>query len=158
LHQFLVVTATATVIASAVAAAGVTTALISGAVFVGRLVAGIANVALWVVGFVTVEVVEGLGTALGHRTGVSVSRIVAIVDVAVEAAVAVVPGTGADEDSSGEPVWPVVAVRGAGIGSVVEVAVWAYRRGSDADGDLSGCYGDTAHKSDCEGGQGQRLT
>jgi hypothetical protein len=157
LHQFLVVTAAATVIASAIAAAGVTTALVSGAVFVGGLVAGIAYVALWVVGFVTLEVVEGLSTTLGHGACISVARIVAIVDVAVEAAVAVVPGTGSDEDSTGEPVGAIVAVRGAGVRGVVKVPVGAYGCRSDADGDLSGCYGDTAHESNCEGRESQRL-
>jgi hypothetical protein len=158
LHQFLVATAAAaTVIASAIAAAGVTTALISGAVFVGGLVAGIAYVALWVVRFITLEVVEGLGTAFRHWTCVSVARIVAVVYVPVEAAVAVVPRAGADEDSAGEPVGAIVAVRGAGIWGVVKVSVGAYGRSSDADGDLSGCYGDTAHQSNCEGRESQRL-
>jgi hypothetical protein len=152
-----VVTAATAVIASAIAAAGVTAALVSGAVFVGRLVAGIAYVALWVVGFITVEVVEGLFVSLGHWTCVSVSRIVAVVDVAVEAAVAVVPGTGTDEDSAGEPVGTIVAVRSTGVWGVVKVPVGAYGCGSDADGDLSGCYGDTAHKSNCEGRESQRL-
>jgi hypothetical protein len=154
LHQFLVVTAAAVF---APAAAGVTTALISGAVFVRRLVAGVTYVALWIVGFVPLEVVEGLGTALWHWACVSVARIVAIVDMAVEAAVAVVPGTGTDEYSAGKPVGTIVAVRSAGVWGVVKVPVGAYGCGSDADGDLSGCYGDTAHESNCEGRESQRL-
>ena len=125
--------AAATVIASAIAAAGVTTARISGGMFVGRFVAGIAYVALWVMGFVSLEVVEGLGTALRHWTCVSVSRIVTIVDVTIEAAVAVVPGTGTDEYSAGEPVGTVVTVRGAGVRGVVKVPVGAYGCRSDAD-------------------------
>jgi hypothetical protein len=154
----VVTAAAATVAASAIAAAaGVTTALVSGAVFVGGFVAGIAYVALWVVGFVTLEVVEGLGAALRHWTCVSVAWIVAVVDVTIEAAVAVVPGTGTDEESAGEPVGAIVPVGGAGVWGVVKVSVGAYGRGSDADGDLSGCYGDTAHESNCEGRESQRL-
>jgi hypothetical protein len=139
------------------ATAGMTAARKSGGVFVGRFVTGIAHMALWIAGFVSLEVVEGLGTALRHWACVSVSRIVAIVDVAIEAAMAVVPGTGTDEYSAGEPVGTIEAVRGAGVGSVVKVPVGAYGRGSDADGDLSGCYGDTAHESNCEGRESQRL-
>jgi hypothetical protein len=139
------------------ATAGVTTALESSGMFVGGFVAGVAYVALWVAGFVRLEVVEGLGSALGHRACVSVARIVAVVDVAVEAAVAVIPGAGTEEDSAGEPVGTVVTVGGAGVWGVIKVAVGAYGGGSDADGDLSGCYGDTAHKSNCEGRESQRL-
>jgi hypothetical protein len=153
----VVTAAAAPVTASAIATTGVTAARISGAVFVGRFVAGIAYVALWVVGFVTVEVVEWLGTALRHWACVSVTRIVAVIYVTVEATVAVVPGTGTDEDSAGEPVGAIVAVRGAGVWGVIKVSVGAYGRGSDADGDLSGCYGDTAHESNCEGRESQRL-
>jgi hypothetical protein len=158
-----VVTAATTVIASAIASAGMASAgmaaaLVSGAVFVGWFVAGIAYVTLWIVGFVTVEVVEGLGTALGHWACVSVSRIVTIVDVAVEAAVAVVPGTGTDEDSAGEPVGAIVAVRGTRVWGVVKVAVGADGCGSNADGDLSRCYRYTAHEGNREDGECQRLT
>jgi hypothetical protein len=152
-----VVTAATTVIASAIPAAGMTAACVSSAVLWRWTVASFAYMALGIAGFVGLEVVEGLGTALRHWTCVSVAWIVAIVDVTVEAAVAVVPGTGTDEDSAGEPVGTVVAVRGAGVWGVVKVPVGAYGRRSDADGDLSGCYGDTAHESNCEGRKSQRL-
>jgi ribosomal protein L18E len=132
--------AAATVIASTIAAAGVTTALISGAVLVVRLVGGLAYVALRVAGFVCLEVIERLRAPLRHWTCISVTRVVAVVYVTVEASVAVVPGAGSDEDSSGEPVGAVVAVGSTGVWSVVKVPVWAYWGGSDADGDLSGCY------------------
>jgi hypothetical protein len=139
------------------ATAGVTTALESGGMFVGRFVAGVTYVALWVAGFVRLEVVEGLGSTLGHWTCISVARVIAVVDVAVETAVAVIPGAGTEEDSAGEPVGTIVAVRGAGVWGVVKVAVGAYGGGSNADGDLSGCHGDTAHESNCEGRESQRL-
>jgi hypothetical protein len=119
-------------------------------------VAGVADVALWVMGFVRLEVVEGLGAALRHWTCVSVMRIVAVIDVAVEAAVAVVPGAGADEDSSGEPVGSVVAVRSTGVWSVVKVSVRANGSGSDADGDLGGC-GHAAHQRNGESREANDL-
>jgi hypothetical protein len=157
LHQFLVVAAAAAMFATAVLTAAMTAARISGGVFVCGLVACVTDMAIPVAGFVTVEVVEGLLIVLGHRTSVAVARIVAVVDVAVPSGVAVVPGAGTDEDSSGEPVGTIVAIGSAGVWGVVKVPVGAYGGGSDADGDLGGCYGNTAHESNCEGRESQRL-
>jgi hypothetical protein len=125
----LVVTAAA----MATAASGMAAALESGAVFAFGAVAGVAYVALWVTCFVAVEVVEGLLTVLGHRSGVAMTRIVTVVYVTVEATAAVIPGTGSDEEAACEPVGPIVTVGGAGVGSVVEVSVRAYRSCPDVD-------------------------
>ena len=60
--------------------------LISGAVLRVRVVAGIRNdVASPVPSFVRVEVAERLLSALGHRSFVTLARIVAVIDVTGEA-------------------------------------------------------------------------
>ena len=74
------------------AATGMAAARESGVVFTLRAVACVANVALSVTGFIAVEVVEGLGSAIRHRAVVAVVGVIAIVDVAVEAVRAVKPG------------------------------------------------------------------
>lgn len=103
-----------------------------------RFMAGIAYVALPVTRFISLKVVEPLRAALRERSSVSVARVIAVVDVAVKAAMAVEPGAGSDKQSAHKPIGPVVAVRSAVIRSVVEVPVGT-RGGfpnADADGDL----------------------
>jgi hypothetical protein len=151
--SLLAVTAAAVVAATA----RVTAALEASTMFVAWLVSGVAYVTLWVAGFVAVEVVEGLLVSLGHGACVAVTGVVAVVDVSVESAAAVVPGAGADEDSAGEPVGAVVAIGSAGVGSVVKVSVGAVGSRSDADGDLGRCYEDAADQRHGESGEGERL-
>jgi hypothetical protein len=80
---------------------GVATAAVAGeGVFAARIVTSIAYVALAVARFVSVEVVEGLRSALRQGTMIAVMGIVAVIDVAVKAAVAVKPGAGSDKDSA----------------------------------------------------------
>ena len=117
-------------------AAGMASARKAGVMFPARVVIGGADVALSVTRFVAVEVVEGLGAALGERAGVSVMGVVAIVNVTVPAVGAVEPGTGSVEDSADKPIGAVVAVGRAGIGSVVEVSVGADGLDTDLNGDL----------------------
>src|ERR1700728_2159404 len=120
---------------SAVAAA----AVIAGErVFAASCMAGIADMTVSITRLVAAEVVELLIAARRQRSVIAMMRIVAVIDVAVEAGMAVKPGAGSDEDSVGEPVGPVVAVGRAIIRSIVKVPVradWGY---SDADGDLCG--------------------
>lgn len=68
---------------------------------------------------------------------IAVVGIVAVINASVEVSGAVVPGSGADEDSVYEPSGSVVAPGGAGVRGVVVVAVRAYRSWSDLDGNLS---------------------
>ena len=84
----------------------------AAAVLVGGLVAGVADMALEIVRFVAVEVVEGVLAAVGKWAVVAMMRVVAVVDVTVKPAGAVEPGTRSDEDAAVEPVRAVVAVRG----------------------------------------------
>ena len=54
-------------------------------VFAAGLMAGVADVAASVPRLVPLEVVEGLRTAARHRSPVTLPRVIAVVDVAVEA-------------------------------------------------------------------------
>jgi len=72
--------------------------LMSGAVLPARVVAGISNnVASPIPSFVRVEVAERLLSALGHRSSVTVARIVAVIDVTGEASGSMEPGARPDE-------------------------------------------------------------
>ena len=105
-------------------------------VFMPGIVTGIAHVALPVPCFVSMEVVEWLGTMFGQRSVVTMTRIVAVVDMTVKARMAMKPWPGSDKDTTQKPIGAVVAVRCAVIGSVIEVTIGAHRRGPNADRDL----------------------
>jgi hypothetical protein len=95
------------------------------------IVRSFAYVALSIVCLVGVEVVERPIAMLRDRSVIPVSGIVAVIDVSVEAVRTMEPGTGADKDPTNEPVGPVVAIRCAIIGRIVEVAVRAYWGNTD---------------------------
>ena len=149
------------VVATAAVAAGAAVAGEACAVFAFGAVAGVAYVAVEVVGFVAVEIVEGPLAAVGEGAGVAVVGVVAVVDVAVEALAAVIPGACADEDAAVEPVGAIVAIGGAVVGGVVIVAVGAAWGGAEAyaDGDLRGCGGDgdAGEEGGGEGGKREEL-
>jgi hypothetical protein len=86
---------------------------------------------------VSMEVIEGLVSTSRKRTTVAVMWIEVVINVAVEVVGTVEPGSGSDEDSSAEPLWPVVSVWSAAVRGIVEVTIWANRRCSDIDGNLS---------------------
>jgi len=109
---------------------------------------GRAGVAAAIANFIPSEVADVADRVLGpggfatggHGTVIAMVWIVAIIDVAIEAATAVVPGASADEDAVQEPVRSVVAPGSAGIRGVVIVAVGAYRSGPNLNSNLSlGC-------------------
>lgn len=112
------------------------TADVSGSVLIVRLVARVADMALVVARFVAMEVVEGLFSALRERPCVSMVRIVAVIDVSVEAGPSVIPMTSADEDASDEPVRTVEAIGCTVVRRVIEVSVRAYRLRTELDGYL----------------------
>jgi hypothetical protein len=85
-------------------ATGMAAAPESGAVFIVGIMTCIAYMAAAVPGLVSLKMLERLGSASGHRASVTVTRIVAVIDVAVEAVRAVEPWTGSDEESAGKPV------------------------------------------------------
>jgi hypothetical protein len=107
----------------------VSAATISGKItFMARIVAWIARVASSVSRLIAAEVFEWPVAALWERTVVTEMRIVAVVDMAIEAASAVEPRAGSDEYSTPIPVGPIVAVGRAIIRRIVEVSVGANGR------------------------------
>src|ERR1700722_14351050 len=134
---------------SAVAAA----AVVAGErMFTASVVASRACMAVSIARLIATKVVELLIAARGERSVIAVTRIEAVIDVAVETGVPMEPGTGSDEDSVGEPVRPVIAVRRAFIGRIVKVPVranWSYSD-ADADGDLCGRGRHATKQGNCE--------
>jgi hypothetical protein len=96
-----------------------------------------ADVALAITHFVSAKVVEGLITMLRKGTVVAVLWVEAVVHMAVEAMRAMEPGASSDKDTTAEPLRPIVAVWGAVVWGVVEVAVRTDRRYPDIDIDRS---------------------
>jgi hypothetical protein len=135
LHSLDYLTVTA---AMTTTAAGTAAAAESGAVFVAGAMARGAYMTASIPCLVSLKMLEGLGSARGHRTSVTVTRIVAVIDVTIESAGTVEPGTSSDEESAGKPVWPIVAVGGAVVGCIVEVPVGTDRGHSNVDGNLRG--------------------
>lgn len=127
--------------------------LITTAVLGLRAVIGFTHVAVFIMCLVRVKVGKGFRSTLRVRAVIAVPRIVAVIDVAVESVRAVKPGAGADEDSTHKPVRAIVAVGGALVRCVVEVAVRAYRGDADADGDLGRC--DCAYRQSPRRGESQ---
>src|SRR5580700_10321866 len=115
-----------------------TTSISGEGVFTPRFMASIADIASPIPRLVSLEVVEALRTAFGHRSSITVMRIIAVVDMAVEAARAVKPGAGSKKHAANKPIGPIVAVRSAVVWGIVEVSVGTYGSRSDvyADGNL----------------------
>jgi hypothetical protein len=139
-------------IALAVTAAAVTTAAMGSGegVFRGPIMARVAYVALPVPRLVCVEVVELLFPAPRHRSSVTVTRIIAVVDVAVKAVRAVKPGASSKEQPANEPIRPIVAVGRTVIWGIVEVPIGADRRHSNVNGNLGRRHGCGAQQSSSE--------
>ncbi len=123
-------------------------ALRAGAVFAAAFMAGMSHVALPVARLIRMEVIERLFPALGNRSVVTMMRVIAIVDVAIKAVTAMKPGTGSDEQTAIEPVWPIVAVGRATVRGVVEITVGTVRGHSDVDANLSWGRGNRGRQTD----------
>ena len=117
--------------------------------FPAGFMTGVPYVAAPIARFIALEVIELLRATLRHRAIVAMVRVVAVIDVAIEIAASVIPRPRADEDATVVPVGPVVSVRGAVIGRVVEVSVGADRCHTDADVDAA------AANTDAEGDLGR---
>jgi hypothetical protein len=119
-----------------------TTAPTSGqAVFGATIMASIAYVTLPIARLVCVEVVERRLSAPRQRSNVTVMRIIAVVDVAVEAVRAVKPRAGANKHAASEPIGTIVSIRSTVVGSIVEVPIGAHGGHSNVDGNLGRRYG-----------------
>jgi hypothetical protein len=105
-------------------------------VFTNRIVASVACVALSIAGLVAVKVVELRLPAPRYRSVVSVMRIKAVVNVAIEAAWAVKPGTSSKECPAHKPIGPIVAIGSTVVRLIVEVPIGAHGSHSDIDSNL----------------------
>lgn len=103
------------------------------------------GMSLTVAHFVAVEtgvsVTDGMFSASGHVAVIAMIDVEVVIYVAMEAMWAVEPGACSDKDAAIEPFRPIIAVRGAVVGSVVIVSVRTNRRGTDLDGDLGVRFG-----------------
>lgn len=114
-------------------------AVIAGqGVFAAAFMAGMADMAVGIARFVSMEVVERLFSAAWHRSMVAMAGIVAVINVTIESTRTMEPGTGSKEDSAVKPIGAVIAVWSAVIRRVVKVAVGAdwCRSNVYANGDL----------------------
>ena len=100
----------------------------SSRVFVARIMTGVSYVTLAVPRLIPVEVIEGLLTALRHRSCITMMRIVPVIDVAVEAMLTVKPRSSSNEHPAGEPIGAVIPVGSTRVRVVVEVPVRTQRR------------------------------
>lgn len=92
-------------------------------------------------------------STVGMRTMVSVTIVKAIIDVPAEMRPAMVPGSCSNKDAVREPSGAVVAVRRTRIRRIVVIAVGAYWRRTDLNGDLSMRFGRADEKEttcDCQ--------
>jgi len=148
----------ATQIALVVPAAGMSGSMATASAISGErvltlgFVAGVAYVAFPIPRFVSLEVVEALRAALRQRPGVTVMRIIPVVDMSVKAVMAVKPGACSNKQPANKPIGPIVAVRSTVIWDIVEVAVRTHGSHSDiyAHGNLSLRHRCTAQKANYE--------
>jgi hypothetical protein len=120
------------------ATTGMSAAPEAGVVFAVGVVVRIADVTASIPRLISLEMIERLNTTPRHRASVTVTRIVAVIDVAVETVRAMKPWAGSKEYSAGKPIRSIVAVGSAVVGSIVEVSIGAYRGYSNIDGNLRG--------------------
>jgi hypothetical protein len=122
----------------------------SSAVFTARTVACLSYVALPIPRLVRMEVAERRLSSLRHRSNITVARIIAVINVAVEAMRTMEPWASAEEYPANKPIWTIVAIRSTGIRRIVKVPIRTHRRRSNINGDLSLGHGHTAHQCNSE--------
>jgi len=114
-----------------------TTAAVSGkSVFPAAFVGSLAYMTVPIPRLICIEMIEALGPALWERAMVAIPGIVTVVHMAIEAGMAMEPGTRSDEDSARKPVGTVVSVGGAVIRRIVEISVRAHRSDAYVDSNL----------------------
>ena len=107
--------------------------------FIAALVGCIAYVAVSIMRFISLKVIELLRPSRGQGPMITMMRIIAIVDMAVEAVRTVEPGSSSNKCPAHKPIWPIVAIGRAVIRSVVEIPVRTHRSHSNVDGNLRRC-------------------
>ena len=105
-------------------------------VFIAPSVGSRAYMAVPISRLVGLEVIERMRTAIRQRPVISMARIKTVVNVSVKSVRPMEPGTCSNENSTYEPVGPIVAIRSTIIGSVIEIPVGAHRGDADVDGNL----------------------
>jgi hypothetical protein len=85
--------------------------------------AGVAYIASPIPRLVCLEVIEALRAALRNGSVVTMMRIEAVVDMAIEAVRAVKPGASSEKYPAHKPIGPIVAVRSTVVWSIVEIPV-----------------------------------
>lgn len=108
---------------AAASAVSATTTISGEGVLSLRFMASIAYVASAIPCLVSLEVVEACGAAVWQWSCVTVMRIKAVVDMAIEATMAVEPWASPDKYPASEPIGPIVPVRSAVIRGIVEIPV-----------------------------------
>ena len=106
-----------------------------GGVLATCIMASVPGVAVSIARFIAAETIEGALATFGQGAAITVTRIVAIIYMAIKAAGPVKPRSNADEDAVREPIGPVVAIGCAIVRSVVEVPVRAVGLGAEIDAD-----------------------
>jgi hypothetical protein len=122
----------------------------SASVFAASFMVSSTDVALPVPRLVGVEVSESLFAALRHRPMVSVMRVEAVINVAVEPVGPMKPRSSSKEHATDEPIRSIVTIGSAVIRRIVEVAVRAHGRHSDTNGNLGGCNAARAYQGNSE--------
>jgi hypothetical protein len=143
----------------AAATTGRTSALESRSALAARVVAWVSDVSVSIARFVAMEVVEGVVSAVWQRAVIAMVRIPSVIHVAVEAARAMEPRSGSNENAVHKPVWPVIAVGGAIVGSIVKVPIGAVGRRSKvhAYGNLGLGGGSKTHQQKGESRKSKQL-
>jgi hypothetical protein len=108
----------------------------SRSVFAATIMPGIAYDAMRIMRLVGMEVVERRLPVRRIWAMIAMTRIVAIVDMAIKSARAVKPGSSSDEYPAHEPIGPIVAIGCTVVGSEIEVAIRADWGHPDVDGYL----------------------
>jgi hypothetical protein len=127
--------------------------------FGARIMAGVADMASSVPRLVPVEVVELLRAMFRQRSTVTVMRVIAVVDVAVEAMRAVKPGASSDKYPANKPIRPIVAVGSTVIGSIVEIPIGTDGRRPNvyANANLGWRQRRTAQQDSCESSENEQM-
>jgi hypothetical protein len=129
-----------------------TTAISGQRVFPTPFMTCVAYVASPISRLVCPKVIEALRPMLRQRSGVTVVRIKAVVNMAVKAARAVKPGASSEEHPANKPIGPIVAIRRAIVRRIIEVPVRANGSRSNiyADGNLGLRHRRKAEKRNCK--------
>lgn len=134
------------------------TAPISGeSVFGCSIMAGGTYVTAPIPRLIRMEMVECLISARRQWSSVTVTGIITVVDMAIEATRAMKPGTSSNKYSADKPIRSVIAIGSTGIGWIVEIPVGTYRRYSNVDGNLGRRHRGKAQQSNCESTESKRF-